>query len=220
MKNWQQIREEVVRNSRFKPLTPKHQLYLHAIETNDIVFCTGPAGTGKTTLAVKKALEMLESDRPIKKVIITRPLVECGPKMGFLPGNAKEKFEPFVRPILDSMLNFIEQEKINQYLAHKTIELVPLGLMRGLSLHNTFVIADEMQNAEYSEIKMLLTRLGESCRFIIAADIKQSDIFNKPPLLDIITKIRHIDSIQHIILGKEDILRSGLVQKILDVLED
>ena len=165
-------------NSRVKPKTLGQKRYIEAIEKNDIVFSIGPAGTGKTYIAAAVALDYLRSGR-VQRIILTRPAVEAGEKLGFLPGDLAEKVDPYLRPLFDAMVEMIPVEKFMNYREKGVIEIAPLAYMRGRTLNNSFVILDEAQNTTHEQMKMFLTRLGFNSKTIVTGDITQIDIEKK-----------------------------------------
>jgi phosphate starvation-inducible PhoH-like protein len=163
-----------IRNS-LKPRTKNQIDYIRTVSENTITFCQGFAGSGKTHIAVGIGIEYLLSDK-VKKIVITRPVVEAGEKIGYLPGSAEEKLNPYLLPILDEINHFITPAQYATLKLNNKIEVVPLGLMRGRNFHNTFIIADECQNATYEQLKMLLTRIGRDSKMILTGDVSQSDL--------------------------------------------
>lgn len=208
-----------VRN-KLKPRTPNQYEVIRTIAENTITFCQGVAGSGKTHIAVGMAIEYL-LDNKIDKVIITRPVIESGEKIGFLPGTAEEKLHPYLLPILDEISHFIS---VSQYISLKTqnkIEIVPLGLMRGRNFHNSFIIADECQNASYDQLKMLLTRIGHDSKMVLTGDISQSDLQRhlRGGFLTLIRSLNHIEGIGFSELLNSDIIRNPIIGKILSRLD-
>ncbi len=203
-----------------KAKTVNQQKLIDSSETNDIVFAIGPAGTGKTYTAVALAVRALRN-RTVKKIILTRPAVEAGESLGFLPGDLKEKIDPYLRPLYDALDDMIPAEKLNQFMANRTIEIAPLAFMRGRTLDNAFVILDEAQNCTTMQIKMFLTRLGPSAKCIITGDLSQIDLpYNVksglPRALDILSSIPGIGVIR---LSGEDVVRHRLVRAIIGAYE-
>lgn len=206
--------------NRLKPRSDNQKDYIRTVAENTITFCQGVAGSGKTHIAIGMALEYLLDDK-IKKIIITRPVVESGEKIGYLPGTAEEKLHPYLLPILDEILHFIP---ISHYAALKLnnkIEIVPLGLMRGRNFHNSFIVADECQNASYDQLKMLLTRIGNDSKMVLTGDISQSDLPRnfRGGFLDLISALDKIDGIGISKLEYADIVRNPIIAKILLRLE-
>ncbi|MGB8193573.1 MAG: PhoH family protein [Chitinophagaceae bacterium] len=185
-------------------------------EKNDIVFAIGPAGTGKTYTAVAMAVRALKN-KVVKKIILTRPAVEAGESLGFLPGDLKEKIDPYLRPLYDALDDMIPADKLGYYMSTRTIEIAPLAYMRGRTLDNAFIILDEAQNATDLQLKMFLTRIGSSAKAIITGDVTQIDLpKNQRSGLEKASRIlRNIDGIAHIELDEEDVVRHRLVKAIL-----
>ncbi|MGN6179487.1 MAG: PhoH family protein [Mucilaginibacter sp.] len=199
-----------------KARTGNQRRMVDSIGINDILFAIGPAGTGKTYTAVALAVRALKN-KEIKRIILTRPAVEAGENLGFLPGDLKEKIDPYLRPLYDALDDMIPAEKLKVYLENRTIEIAPLAFMRGRTLDNCFVILDEAQNATDMQLKMFLTRMGPSAKFIVTGDVTQIDLPKKQQsglhtALRILTDIRGIDIIY---LTGEDVVRHKLVRKIL-----
>ena len=185
-------------------------------EKNDIVFAIGPAGTGKTYTAVALAVRALKN-KVVKKIILTRPAVEAGESLGFLPGDLKEKIDPYLRPLYDALDDMIPADKLGYYMSTRTIEIAPLAYMRGRTLDNAFIILDEAQNATDLQLKMFLTRIGANAKAIITGDITQIDLpKNQRSGLEKASRImRNVDGIAHIELDEEDVVRHRLVKAIL-----
>ncbi len=199
-----------------KARTANQRRMVDTILKNDILFAIGPAGTGKTYTAVALAVRALKN-KEIKRIILTRPAVEAGENLGFLPGDLKEKIDPYLRPLYDALDDMIPAEKLKLYLENRTIEIAPLAFMRGRTLDNCFVILDEAQNATDMQLKMFLTRMGPSAKFIVTGDVTQIDLPKKQQsglhtALRILTDIKGIDIIY---LTGEDVVRHKLVRKIL-----
>lgn len=199
-----------------KARTANQRKMVDSINTSDILFAIGPAGTGKTYTAVALAVRALKN-KEIKRIILTRPAVEAGENLGFLPGDLKEKIDPYLRPLYDALDDMIPAEKLKVYLENRTIEIAPLAFMRGRTLDNCFVILDEAQNATDMQLKMFLTRMGPSAKFIVTGDVTQIDLPKKQQsglhtALRILTDIKGIDIVY---LSGEDVVRHKLVRKIL-----
>jgi phosphate starvation-inducible PhoH-like protein len=210
---------EVYRN-RLKPRSENQKEYIRTIAENAITFCQGVAGSGKTHIAVGMALEYL-LDEKVRKIVITRPVVEAGEKIGFLPGDADTKLHPYLLPILDEVNHFIS---IAQYTGLKTnnrIEIVPLGLMRGRNFNNCFIVADECQNASYEQLKMLITRLGKDSKMVLTGDVSQSDLQRhlQGGFYDMLDRLSGIDGIGISKLEFSDIVRNPIIAKILGRLD-
>ncbi|MBM3414214.1 MAG: PhoH family protein [Bacteroidetes bacterium] len=185
-------------------------------DRNDIVFAIGPAGTGKTYTAVALAVRALKN-KQVKKIILTRPAVEAGESLGFLPGDLKEKIDPYLRPLYDALDDMIPADKLGYYMTTRTIEIAPLAYMRGRTLDNAFIILDESQNATDLQLKMFLTRIGANAKAIITGDITQVDLprNQRSGLHTAVRILNNIDGIGHIELNEEDVVRHRLVKHIL-----
>jgi phosphate starvation-inducible PhoH-like protein len=185
-------------------------------EKNDIVFAIGPAGTGKTYTAVALAVRALKN-KHVKKIILTRPAVEAGESLGFLPGDLKEKIDPYLRPLYDALDDMIPADKLGYYMTTRTIEIAPLAYMRGRTLDNAFIILDEAQNATDLQIKMFLTRIGANAKAIITGDLTQIDLprNQRSGLVTAVRILQNIEGIAHIELDEEDVVRHRLVKQIL-----
>ena len=190
--------------------------YLDAVKDNDIVFAIGPAGTGKTYQAVAMAVSALKS-KAVDRIIITRPAVEAGERLGFLPGDLKEKVDPYLTPLYDALNDMIPRDKLKIYLDQRTIEIAPLAYMRGRTLHNSFIILDEAQNATPMQMKMFLTRLGVTSKAIITGDITQIDLptHEKSGLIDAATILKKVDGISFVYFDETDVVRHKLVKNII-----
>ncbi len=190
--------------------------YLQAVQDNDIVFAIGPAGTGKTYQAVAMGVSSLKS-RAVDRIIITRPAVEAGERLGFLPGDLKEKVDPYLTPLYDALNDMIPKDKLKGYLEKKIIEIAPLAYMRGRTLHNSFIILDEAQNATTMQMKMFLTRLGVTSKAIITGDITQIDLpaNDKSGLIDAAIVLKNIDGIAFVYFDETDVVRHRLVKNII-----
>ncbi|MBR1769711.1 MAG: PhoH family protein [Bacteroidales bacterium] len=200
-----------------KARTSNQQKMIDGIEKNDMLFAIGPAGSGKTYTAVALAVKYFKEKR-VKRIILTRPAVEAGENLGFLPGDMKEKLDPYLQPLYDALRDMLGQAKLDDYIEHHIIEIAPLAFMRGRTLENSFVILDEAQNTTFSQIKMFLTRMGNYSKFIITGDPSQTDLPDRQSsgLLSVIEKVRQIKGIEVITLTKTDIVRNPLVGKILE----
>jgi phosphate starvation-inducible protein PhoH and related proteins len=200
--------------------TPAQSAYLASLQRNDLVFATGPAGTGKTYLAVAFAAVCLESGR-CDRLILSRPAVEAGERLGFLPGDMREKVDPYLRPLYDALYDVLPPERVERGIATGAIEIAPLAFMRGRTLSHAIIILDEAQNCTPVQIKMFLTRLGEESKMIVTGDPTQVDL---PPgkdsgLLEAIGLLQGIDEIDHIAFTRADVVRRELVGKIVDAYE-
>ena len=205
---------------RIRPRTKGQERYVNAIREHDLVFCSGPAGCGKTYLAVAMALNALRSDQ-CRKIVLVRPAVEAGEKIGFLPGDMLAKVNPFLRPLLDAMNDMLPFEAVRRYMESDVVEIVPLAFMRGRTLNETFIILDEAQNTTITQMKMFLTRMGEGSKIIVTGDASQSDL---PPgttsgLSDAIRRLKGIEGIHMVKLTGDDIVRHRLVREIVEAYE-
>jgi phosphate starvation-inducible PhoH-like protein len=201
-----------------KARTPNQRRMFESSKKNDMVFAIGPAGTGKTYTAVALAVKALR-DKEVKKIILCRPAVEAGEHLGFLPGDLKEKLDPYLQPLYDALYDMVPPEKLKSYLENHVIQIAPLAFMRGRTLDNAFVILDEAQNATESQLKMFLTRMGASAKFVVTGDVTQIDLPNHQPsgLLQAMRILRNVAGIDFIALDDSDVLRHKLVKKILSV---
>lgn len=200
--------------------TKNQQVLVDAVESSDVTFVIGPAGTGKTYTAVALAVRALKN-KEIKKIILTRPAVEAGESLGFLPGDLKEKIDPYLRPLYDALDDMIPAERLVQLMESRVIEIAPLAFMRGRTLDNAFIILDEAQNATPLQLKMFLTRLGPSAKAIITGDLTQIDLpySQKSGLVDATYRLNNINGIKTVYLTVEDVVRHRLVKEILKAYE-
>jgi phosphate starvation-inducible PhoH-like protein len=200
-----------------KARTPGQKAYIQQIRKNDIVFAIGPAGTGKTYLAVAMAVAALKN-RDVTKIVLARPAVEAGESLGFLPGDLREKVDPYLRPLYDALDDMLTADRLKSYMEKRIIEIVPLAYMRGRTLHNAFVILDEAQNATALQMKMFLTRLGAHSKAIITGDITQIDLPQKTVsgLVQIQEVLRAIQGVSFAYLDRNDVVRHKLVKDIID----
>jgi len=200
--------------------TANQKLMVSSVDKNDIVFAIGPAGTGKTYTAVALAVRALKN-KQVKKIILTRPAVEAGESLGFLPGDLKEKIDPYLRPLYDALDDMIPADKLGYYMSTRTIEIAPLAYMRGRTLDNAFIILDEAQNATDLQLKMFLTRIGANAKAIITGDITQVDLprNQRSGLQTAVRILNNIDGIAHIELDEDDVVRHKLVKQILRAYE-
>ncbi len=203
-----------------KAKTVNQQKLIRASEENDVVFAIGPAGTGKTYTAVALAVRALKN-RLVQKIILTRPAVEAGESLGFLPGDLKEKVDPYLRPLYDALDDMLPAEKLNYFMANRVIEIAPLAFMRGRTLDNAFIILDEAQNATTLQLKMFLTRLGPSAKCIITGDLSQVDLpfHQKSGLRHAIDLLQHLQGVGVVNLTAEDVVRHRLVKEIINAYE-
>ncbi len=199
-----------------KAKTKNQKLLVESSDTNDIVFAIGPAGTGKTYTAVALAVRALRN-KTVKKIILTRPAVEAGESLGFLPGDMKEKVDPYLRPLYDALDDMIPLEKLNFFMTNRVIEIAPLAFMRGRTLDNAFIILDEAQNATSVQLKMFLTRLGPSAKCIITGDLTQIDLpfHQKSGLRLALNLLQDINGVGIVTLNTEDVVRHRLVKAII-----
>lgn len=210
---------EIYRN-RLKPRSENQKEYIRSIVESSITFCQGVAGSGKTHCAVGLGLEYLLDDK-VKKLIITRPVVEAGERIGFLPGDAETKLHPYLLPILDEINYFMPLAQYVSLKLNNKIEIVPLGLMRGRNFNNCFIIADECQNATYEQLKMLITRLGRDSKMVLTGDISQSDLQRhlQGGFYEMINQLEDIEGIGVSRLQFSDIVRHPIIAKILSRLD-
>lgn len=206
--------------NRLKARTPNQKIYIDTIYDNTITFCQGLAGSGKTHIAVGTGIEYLLEEK-VKKIIITRPVLEAGERIGYLPGTAEEKLHPYLLPIVDEILHFIPVAQYASLKLNNKIEVVPLGLMRGRNFHDSFIIADECQNASYDQLKMLLTRVGHGSKMVLTGDIRQSDLSRhlQGGFNDLMNILNGLNSIGIVKLESSDIVRNPIIAQILDKLE-
>jgi len=204
-----------------KAKTPNQEHYLRAIQSCDMVFCIGPAGTGKTYLAIAMAVVSLVNQIQ-KRIVLVRPAVEAGEKLGFLPGTLVEKVDPYMRPLYDSLHDFLGQERTKQFLAKGVIEIAPLAYMRGRTLNDAFIILDEAQNTSSEQMKMFLTRMGFGSKVVVTGDVTQVDIPQGMPsgLIEAIRILKGIPSISLVSLTSADVVRHPLVQAVLQAYEE
>jgi phosphate starvation-inducible PhoH-like protein len=209
-----------VGGSSIKAKTLNQQKLVDAINVNDLVFAIGPAGTGKTFTAVALAVRALKN-KQVKRIVLTRPAVESGENLGFLPGDLKEKLDPYMQPLYDALREMIPFEKLKEYMETGVIEIAPLAFMRGRTLNNAFVILDEAQNANQTQLRMFLTRMGKSAKFMVTGDVTQIDLPKKSisGLLPATKILKGIKEVSIIHLDGSDIVRHPLVGKIITAYE-
>lgn len=218
------LRQDVLAKTRrgdeIRAKTFRQRQYVQAVRTHDLTFCIGPAGTGKTFLAAVLAVSALLANQ-YERLILTRPAVEAGERLGFLPGDLQQKVNPYLRPLYDALYEFIEPEKIAGLMERGVIEVAPLAYMRGRTLNNCFVILDEAQNTTPAQMKMAITRLGFRSRMVVTGDITQTDLpANQPSGLDVALKIlQNVEGIAFCHLSKADVVRHALVQRIVAAYE-
>ncbi len=214
-----EILEDVIwqhRNTRIAPKTVNQKHYVDSIRNHTITFGIGPAGTGKTFLAVAMAAAAL-SRGDVSRIILTRPAVEAGERLGFLPGDIQAKVDPYLRPLFDALYDMLDPERVNQHFDRGTIEVAPLAFMRGRSLNDSFVILDEAQNTSPEQMKMFLTRLGFGSKFVVTGDITQIDLEKgaRSGLIEVGEILDRVQDISFIRFGGEDVVRHKLVQRIV-----
>ncbi len=202
------------------PKTPNQRAYLDTIERHDLVFGIGPAGTGKTYLAVAMAVSAL-LNKQVTRIILTRPAVEAGERLGFLPGTLQEKIDPYLRPLYDALFDMIETEKVEKFLERNVIEVAPLAFMRGRTLNDSFIILDEAQNSTGEQMKMVLTRQGFNSKMVVTGDLTQIDL---PPgkrcgLSEAVDILRGVEGVSVIQFDERDVVRNALVQRIVRAYE-
>jgi len=213
---------EVMQTGReVRPRTPGQANYVDAIRKHDLTFVIGPAGTGKTYLAVAMAVAALKQER-IRKIVLVRPAVEAGESLGFLPGDLAAKINPYLRPLLDALHEMIDYDQFRRYMEQDVIEVIPLAYMRGRTLNEAFIILDEAQNTTVAQMKMFLTRMGEGSKIVVAGDTTQIDLPNNQAngLIDAISRLRSIEGFGRVELTTTDIVRHRLVQEIVRAYEE
>ena len=203
------------------PRTKNQKNYFQLLNSKDIVFAYGPAGTGKTFLAVAKAVASLQKGL-VNKIILSRPAVEAGEKLGFLPGDLKEKVDPFLRPIYDALYDMMPYDQVEKKIANNIIEIAPIAFMRGRTLENCYIILDEAQNTTKIQMKMFLTRLGKNSKMVVVGDNTQIDLISKNDsgLIDAAKKLKNIEDIGFIELDNRDVVRHEVVRKIINAYEE
>ena len=217
---YEKEKEDLVIKTRKKKIyarTENQKNYLKALNEKEIIFVIGPAGTGKTYLAVAKAVSDLQSER-VNKIILSRPAVEAGERLGFLPGDIKEKVDPYLRPIYDALYEMMPHDIVDRKIHSGEIEIAPIAFMRGRTLNDAFIILDEAQNTSQVQMKMFVTRLGKNSKMIIAGDITQIDLADnmESGLINARKKLNKVKDIKFIELTKNDVVRHKLVQRIID----
>mgnify|MGYP001773279184 CR=1 FL=1 len=210
----------VGRQGPVRARTPKQFEYWQKVQTHDVVFAIGPAGTGKTYLAVAMALAALRHNE-VSRLILSRPAVEAGESLGFLPGDLQEKVDPYLRPLTDALLEMLGPDKLRGMTERRIIEVIPLAYMRGRTLNNAFLILDEAQNATIGQMKMFLTRLGQNSKAVVTGDITQIDLSNPAlsGLLDVQRVLRGVPGIAFVYFDRQDIVRHPLVASIVEAYE-
>src|SRR5246127_3991293 len=199
-----------------QPKSSNQRRYLEAIEKHDMVFGVGPAGTGKTYLAVAMAISALVAKR-VNRIILARPAVEAGDRLGFLPGTLQDKIDPYLRPLYDALYDMLEPEKVDRYLEKSVIEIAPIAFMRGRTLNDSFVILDEAQNTTSEQVKMFVTRLGFNSKAVITGDVTQIDLPNarRSGLLEAVDVLKKVDGLAFVHFDEADVVRHHLVQRIV-----
>lgn len=205
---------------RVRAITPNQRLLVSSVGSNEMVFAIGPAGTGKTYTAVALAVRALKN-KEVKRIVLTRPAVEAGENLGFLPGDMKEKLDPYMMPLYDALRDMIPHQRLKSFMEDGTIEIAPLAFMRGRTLGNAFVILDEAQNATEGQLKMFLTRMGKNSKFVITGDVTQIDLPNRVAsgLVGAKKLLEGIEGIDFIMLEKQDVIRHKLVTRIINAYE-
>jgi phosphate starvation-inducible PhoH-like protein len=220
----EELKEDVIlfgdKGLVIKPKTDNQKKLVAAVENNDLVFAIGPAGTGKTYVAVALAVRALKN-KEVKKIVITRPAVEAGESLGFLPGDLKEKVDPYLRPIYDALDDMVPIDKLKYYYENRIIEIAPLAYMRGRTLHNAFILLDEAQNTTAMQMKMFLTRMGPSSKMVVTGDRSQIDLPGKQKsgLIESLEILKNVDGIGVVELNSKDVMRHKLVARIIRAYE-
>ena len=209
------------KKKKILPRSKNQKKYFELLNSKDIVFAYGPAGTGKTFLAVAKALASLQQGL-VKKIILSRPAVEAGEKLGFLPGDLKEKVDPFLRPIYDALYDMMPYDQVEKKLINNIIEIAPIAFMRGRTLEDCYIILDEAQNTTKIQMKMFLTRLGKNSKMVVVGDATQIDLVSKSDsgLIDASKKLQNVEDIGFIELDQKDVIRHEVVRKIINAYEE
>lgn len=206
---------------KIRPMGSGQRDYVKAIREHDLVLCEGPAGSGKTYLAVAMAINALRQEQ-VRKIVLVRPAVEAGEKLGFLPGDMLAKVNPYLRPLLDALGDILDFDQVQRYLDKEVIEIIPLAYMRGRTLNDTFIILDEAQNTTITQIKMFLTRMGHRSKIVVTGDATQTDLPNhvESGLSDAVQRLKNILGIATVVLSNEDIVRHPLVRRIVAAYDD
>lgn len=223
-REWESATAEVIqvtaRGKRIRPKTLGQKLYVEAIKNHNLTFGIGPAGTGKTYLAVAMAVAALQA-KEVNRVVLTRPAVEAGEKLGFLPGDLQEKVDPYLRPLYDALFDLLGNELYGKFMERKIIEVAPLAYMRGRTLDDSFIILDEAQNTSSEQMKMFLTRMGFGSKVVVTGDVTQIDLprGTRSGLVEVIEVLRDVDGIAVVHLSDKDVVRHELVQRIIRAYE-
>ncbi|HTC78317.1 MAG TPA: PhoH family protein, partial [Terriglobales bacterium] len=204
-----------------QPKSLNQRRYLEAIERTDMVFGIGPAGTGKTYLAVAMAISALVN-KQVSRIVLARPAVEAGERLGFLPGTLQEKVDPYLRPLYDALYDLLEAEKVDRYLEKNVIEIAPIAFMRGRTLNDSFIILDEAQNTTSEQMKMFVTRMGFNSKCVVTGDITQIDLPNsrRSGLVEAADILRNVNGISFVYFDQSDVVRHHLVQRIINAYEE
>jgi phosphate starvation-inducible protein PhoH and related proteins len=202
---------------QIRPKTANQERYLEAIRNHDLVFAIGPAGTGKTYLAVAAAVHLLRTDQ-VRRLMLVRPAVEAGERLGFLPGDLSEKVNPYLRPLFDALHDMLDYPTIKRFFASDVVEVAPLAFMRGRTLNNAVIILDEAQNTTKGQMKMFLTRMGQGSKTIVTGDTTQIDLPDprESGLIDAARRLRRVEGVSFVTLDKEDVVRHELVQRVVE----
>jgi phosphate starvation-inducible PhoH-like protein len=213
--------EVFTKGQTIRPKTQGQARYIKAIRDNDLVFCIGPAGTGKTYLAVSLALSTMKSGY-LKKIVLARPAVEAGERLGFLPGDIQAKVNPYLRPLYDALADMIEIGQVKKYIENDLIEILPLAFMRGRTLNDSFIILDEAQNCTVKQMKTFLTRFGIRTKVVVTGDITQVDLptGEKSGLIDVQERLRGVSGVDFVYLTGEDVVRHRLVRDIVEAYDN
>ena len=214
-------RQRAVGKRTVQPKSINQKRYVEAIESNDMVFGIGPAGTGKTYLAVAMAVSALVA-KQVNRIILARPAVEAGERLGFLPGTLQEKVDPYLRPLYDALYDLLDSEKVDRYLEKNVIEIAPIAFMRGRTLNDSFIILDEAQNTTSEQMKMFVTRMGFNSKCVVTGDITQIDLPNarRSGLLEVMDVLKTVNGIAFVHFDEGDVVRHHLVQRIVRAYED
>ena len=214
-------RQRVIGKKSVQPKTLNQRRYLDAIERQDMIFGVGPAGTGKTYLAVAMAVSALVS-KQVSRIVLARPAVEAGERLGFLPGTLQEKVDPYLRPLYDALFDLLEADKVERLLERNTIEIAPLAFMRGRTLNDAFIILDEAQNTTQEQMKMFLTRMGYRSKAVITGDLTQIDLpqRGRSGLLQAIDVLASVEGIAVVVFDESDVVRHALVQRIVHAYQE